>query len=141
MSPGCFTVGLIVTIVLGLFGFRLNGEVIEEETWYNASGEVVKTVKRTYTGADANRGWDWEPSWIAREERQARALAGNSPRYRGDRVWGGRAFGWGGGFFPVSYSFVRAPVCRVPYRRGVSFSYRGGRWSGAYRSGCRFIGY
>ena len=39
------------------------GEVVEEETWYNAEGVVVKTVKRTLTGADAQRSADWEPAW------------------------------------------------------------------------------
>ena len=58
-------------------------EVVEEETWYSADGKVVKTVKRTLSGADARRGSDWEPAWVRRErERDAgvRRVSYRSPR-------------------------------------------------------------
>lgn len=42
-------------------------DLTEEETWYNAEGEVVKKVKRTLTGKDARSTADWEPAWVARE--------------------------------------------------------------------------
>jgi len=41
-------------------------EVVEEETWFGATGEVVKTVKRTYAGSSPRVTSTWEPSWVVR---------------------------------------------------------------------------
>ena len=59
------------------------GEVVEEETWYGADGEVVKTVKRTYSGADHPVARPtWEPSWVVRDREQAKRRSSSSSRYR-----------------------------------------------------------
>ena len=55
------TIGTMIRIFfVGLMGLAAvtmaTGEVVEEEAWYNADGKVVKTVKRTLTGADARKG-------------------------------------------------------------------------------------
>jgi hypothetical protein len=140
MNPGCFSwiVGAVLILACGW----VFADVVEEETWYDASGTVVKTVKRTYTGADAVRGADWEPSWVAREREQARKLRGGSTRYRSSSP-SRYGYSWGSSWFPISYSHARSYACRVPYRRGFHFSYRGGHWSAGYgsRSGCGFIAY
>ena len=149
MSPGCFTIILILTLLGSAIG-GLWGDIVEEETWYNASGQVVKTVKRTFTGADAVRSSSWEPAWIAREREQARRLRGGSTRFwSGSSGFRSYSYGWGGGCYPVTYSYRRPYGCAVPYRRGFTFSYRGGNWSavyrggyhGGYRGGCRVIAY
>ena len=46
---------IFVGLVLVSFATLVHGEVVQEETWYNADGKVVKTVKRTMTGADARK--------------------------------------------------------------------------------------
>ena len=57
-----FFVGLLLAAALGVAA----GEVVEEETWYGADGKVVKKVKRTLTGSDADKTADWEPAWVLR---------------------------------------------------------------------------
>jgi hypothetical protein len=109
----------------------VRAEVVEEETWYNASGEVVKTVTRTYTGADADRTPDWEPAWVVRERRAASRGVRYGSRYSS---WGNRYYGayWSG---PVRYG---GGCYSVPRRSGFSGFYRSGgggsRWGVSFRS-------
>lgn len=62
-------------------------DVTEEETWYNADGEVVKKVKRTVTGKGGQSSSDWEPAWVLRERLrdERERVSYHSPRryYRG----------------------------------------------------------
>lgn len=75
---------LALCIVGIAFGSVANADVVEEETWYNAKGEIVKTVKRTLTGAEARDEPDWEPAWIRRERaRRAGRVSYVTPR----RYW------------------------------------------------------
>ncbi len=108
------------------------GEVVEEETWYNAKGEVVKKVKRTLTDADAQKSTDWEPQWVTREnQRGTRTVRySSSSRYRS----GYRPY-WGGG------SYYYTPRYRYGHRGRSGFSgyyhhgSRGGsHWGIGYRT-------
>jgi hypothetical protein len=111
------------------------GEVVEEETWYNAEGEVVKKVKRTLTGADAQESADWEPQWVTREkQRGKRAVRYSSPRGYG-YGYGYRPSYWGSG------SYYSSPRYSCPERRGRSgftgyhrVGGTGSRWAVGYRS-------
>ena len=104
------------------------GEVVEEETWYNAEGVVVKKVKRTLTGADAQRSGDWEPAWVTREKQSgARTVRYSSSRWGRSGYWPS----WGSSYYvPTNY-------CYGSRRRATGFTgyYRGGsRWGASYRS-------
>ena len=89
-----FRNSVIAALFLGFAGL-LAAEVVEEETWYNASGKVVKKVKRTLTGADANRTPDWEPLWVLRERQSpSRVIRYSSSRSRyGTRYYNPRWYG------------------------------------------------
>lgn len=108
-------------------------EVVEEETWYNAGGEVVKKVTRTYTGADADRTPDWEPAWVVRE----RQVSSRTRHYST-----GRSSSWGGRYFsPYFYGSSGHSGCysSTPRRSGLSGFYRSGgsggsRWGVNYHS-------
>lgn len=117
----------------------LTAEVVEEETWYNAEGTVVKKVKRTLTGADANRTPDWEPQWVLRErQKSSRVIRYSSGRsVYGTRyyspVWYGTSFYRGGCYSPRRSGFSGfyhdhgsgGSHWGINYRgRGVSFRYR-----------------
>ena len=110
-----------------------SGEVVEEETWYNADGQVVKTVKRTLTGADARKDTSWEPAWVVRE-RQRSSRPG---RYSSGNSWrSGYGYGssWGTGYYARSAGYCSPRYRSSGYRRG----YAGRRWSGItgfYRGG------
>ncbi|NNC87715.1 MAG: hypothetical protein HKN82_04555 [Akkermansiaceae bacterium] len=109
-------------------------DVVEEETWYNAGGEVVKTVKRTFTGADADRTPDWEPAWVIRERQ--RQVSSPVRRYYSARrsYWG--SYGRRCGFFPVSSTcgsgcgYLRHGGYRGYYGRFCG----GSSWGLGYRS-------
>ncbi len=113
-------------------------EVVEEETWYDAQGKVVKTVKCTLTGADARKTPDWEPAWVLRERQRgaSRPVRYYSSRRRG---YGGYGYGayWGTGY---SGYYSRPRSCRPRYHRtgGFTGSFRGGsggsRWGASYLS-------
>jgi|GEM_PF-1807283 len=122
---------LLVTplLVLGLAA-PVRGEVVEEETWYNAEGEVVKKVKRTFTGREAREQADWEPAWVERERRRDRKLAGGrrfDSDYGGWRSYVGPVFVSGGFGRHLCFWPVRHRVC---YPRAVARR--------AYRGGCRW---
>ena len=142
MNPVCFTF-LLMAVLLGPAMGVLRGEVVEEETWYDASGAVVKTVTRTYTGADAGRYSSWEPAWVARERGQVQRLRGGAVRFRGGSSYC-PSYRWSRGCYPVPYRYHRPYPCRTPYRSGFFFAYRGGNWAAGYRSAggsaCRVIG-
>lgn len=111
------------------------GEVVEEETWYNADGKVVKTVKRTLTGADADRTPDWEPQWVVREKQRG---SGSVRRYSSSSRRHGFGYGyqpyWGGYY----YASPRYSCSGSRGRSGFTGYYRGGssssRWGVRYRS-------
>ena len=80
-------------------------EIVEEETWYSAAGKVVKTVKRTLTGAAARRVQSpaWEPAWVIRERgRSSRGRLSSGPVYRYLRrgCQFPRSYPYGIGYFP-----------------------------------------
>lgn len=109
------------------------GEVVEEESWYNAAGQVVKTVKRTLTGADARPSEEWEPQWVVRErQRGTRTVRYSSGYSRGYRY----GSYWGSGYYYSS----PGRSCYRPRPRSSGFTgyYRGGsggsRWGASYRS-------
>lgn len=116
-------------------------EIVEEETWYNAKGKVVKTVKRTLTGADARREPDWEPAWVRRESARDPRRAGRHSWHR--RSYGGYAYG-GSSLFThggARYYSPRRSVCRG-FGGFVRAGGGGARWGASYcGSGVRlFIG-
>ena len=85
-----------------------SAEIVEEETWYSAAGKVVKTVKRTLTGADVRRAQSpaWEPAWVIRE--RGRSSRGNLTfgpvhRYFRRGCQPSRSYPYGVGFFPRGY--------------------------------------
>ena len=124
----------LVAAVLGATTLFSAAEVVEEETWYNASGEVVKKVKRTYSGADADRTPDWEPAWVARERRASSRVV----RYSSGRsYWGGSRYYAPNYFYPSSW--CGSSYYRPSYgRSGLSGYYRSGgsgsKWGVSYRS-------
>ena len=83
-------------------------EIVEEETWYSAAGKIVKTVKRTLTGAEVRRTQSpaWEPAWVIRE--RGRSSRGNfTPRpvhrYFRRSCQSPRSYPYGLGVFPRVY--------------------------------------
>ena len=78
----------------------VRADVVEEETWYNADGTVVKKVKRVLSGADAKSTPDWEPAWVIRERNRGKGFrvsngsSGYWPAYSGTRtvIWGSGAY-------------------------------------------------
>lgn len=110
-------------------------EVVEEETWYNADGQVVKTVKRTLTGEDARPAAAWEPQWVIRERERERGT--RTVRYSsGDARSYGYGSYWGTGY--SYYSPGRSCYRPRPQARGFTGYYRSGssgaRWGVSYRS-------
>lgn len=97
-----------LAIVMTILPLSLVGraEVVEEETWYNADGKVVKTVKRVLTGADANRSSDWEPAWVIRERNRDSRVGRSwySGRSFGSRSYGGRSY-WGSRYYVPAYGY------------------------------------
>jgi hypothetical protein len=76
---------LVVCVAALALAPLVGAEVVEVETWYSAEGKVVKTVKRTLTGAHAVSKTDWEPAWIERErvrDSQTRVSYSSPQRYR-----------------------------------------------------------
>ena len=114
-----------------------SGEVVEEETWYNAEGQVVKTVKRTLTGADARKDTSWEPAWVVRERqrssRQGRYYSGNSWR-SGSGYGYGYGSSWGTGYYGRSVGYCSPRYRSSGYRAGYS-GCRGSGITGFYRGG------
>jgi len=83
-------------------------EIVEEETWYSAAGKIVKTVKRTLTGAEVRRTQSpaWEPAWVIRERgRSSRGKVTSRPvhRYFRRSCQSPRSYPYGLGFFPRVY--------------------------------------
>lgn len=83
-------------------------EIVEEETWYSAAGKVVKTVKRTLTGAAARRVQSpaWEPAWVIRERGRSsrgRFTSGPVHRYLRRGCQFPRSYPYGIGYFPRVY--------------------------------------
>jgi regulation of enolase protein 1 (concanavalin A-like superfamily) len=121
---------LMAALFLGGAGL-VAAEVVEEETWYNAGGEVVKKVTRTYSGADADRTPDWEPAWVIRERQQPSRVI----RYSSGRSsWGSRSYApyyYGTAWYGGCYS-------AAPRRGGFSGCYRSGGggsgWGVSYRA-------
>ena len=115
-----------------------SGEIVEEETWYNAEGTVVKKVKRVVTGADAKANPDWEPAWVMREESRK---VGSRISYGATRVRVHRGYRRGAGYYYGS----RPLRCGSSYyygsrrvTRGGVFGYyngsgRGSQWGVGYR--------
>jgi len=122
---------LLAALFLGGAGF-VAAEVVEEETWYNAGGEVVKKVTRTYSGADADRTPDWEPAWVIRERQQPSRVI----RYSSGRSsWGSRSYS------PYYYGtawYGGACYAAAPRRGSFSDCYRSGgggsHWGVRYRA-------
>ena len=119
---------VLALLVMGVgWPFGARGEIVEEETWYDSGGKVVKTVKRTYTGVEARRESDWEPAWVIRERRRDGGTRGRGVSWRTFR-----GAGWYYG--PVYFGYVSRPYYRhgcgtravTPYRRGVGV--RVGLW-------------
>ena len=109
---------------------QARSEVVEEETWYGASGEVVKTVKRTYTGRDVPaRQSTWEPSWVIRDRQQSqrRSQYSGRPRY-------GRSRSYGGYYGRYYYAPVRY-YHRYPCYTGYRSHYGGSGWRVSYSRG------
>jgi hypothetical protein len=124
------TIALVLAISTALAG----AEIVEEETWFNADGQVVKTVKRTYTGRDADGAPDWEPAWVIRERNH-----GTSSRWSGAvsarHVYGGHYYRHG---YRYRYPRLNAGHYRYQCSRPVShyghrFGTRGG-FAGYYGS-------
>lgn len=116
-------------------GGMLHAEVVEEETWYSASGEVVKKVTRTYTGADADRSPDWEPAWVVRERQ---AAAARTFRFSSSRTrWGGSRCHTPFYLYPSSW-YGGCGHHAAPYRSGFSGFYRSGgggsKWGVSFRT-------
>ncbi|NIP97772.1 MAG: hypothetical protein GWO24_31810 [Akkermansiaceae bacterium] len=132
----CLSILGVIVVLLPL----ARADIIEEETWYNAEGKVVKKVKRTLTGAEAaaRSEPDWEPAWVIRErERDARARVPYRQARRYHRTRGG-GYGWGYGY---GYYYPRISRYYYPrsYVRGGFTGYirTGGgktRWGVGYRS-------
>lgn len=136
-----FTTALIAVAAVAAGTALSSAGVVEEETWYNASGEVVKKVKRTYTGAEANRSPDWEPAWVLRERRAAsRVVRYSSPRSR----WGGTCYTSPFYFHPASW-YGAGCYRATPRRSGFTGFYRSGGsgsgWGLSFRSRGLSIGY
>lgn len=115
----------------------LSAEIIEEETWYNAEGQVIKTVKRTLTGADARREADWEPAWVLRERDRDSRVGGRS--YYAPRRYYGSSGYYYAGYSPRRYSYgLRYCGYRSYYGRrsygGVRAVYSNGRFAASYRA-------
>lgn len=128
------TAKLLIGLAAVALGTAAIAEVVEEETWYNAQGQVVKKVKRTLTGAEARTSPDWEPAWVVRErQRGGRRVRYSSSHWRGSDYGYGYGYGYGGG---VYYSGYRGYCSPRAYRRsGFTGYYRGGsRWGVSYRS-------
>lgn len=139
----CCLPALGIAVLLGFCGM-LTAEVVEEETWYNAEGVVVKTVKRTYSGVDAHSSPDWEPAWVARERRGPVRTVRYSSAYSSGYSYGSGYASWGRTFIGTGCyrrpSYGYRPIA-TPYRRGgVSGFYRGGgragrsSWGVSYRA-------
>jgi hypothetical protein len=105
---------VIAALFLGAVGI-LAAEVVEEETWYDASGKVVKKVKRTLTGADANPTPDWDPQWVSRERRSPSRVI----RYSSGRSGYGTRY-----YSPLWYG--------TTYYRGHHYTPRRSGFSGFY---------
>ena len=125
---------MILVLLWTALAASAGAEVVEEETWYNADGKVVKTVKRTLTGADADQTADWEPAWVIREKQRG---SGSVRRYSSSRRYG---YGYGyrpywGGYYSCA---PRYSYCGSRSRSGFTGYYRGGsggsRWGVSYRS-------
>ena len=104
-------------------------DLVGEETWYSAEGEVVKKVKRTEVEVEARhfQSPGWEPAWVIRE------------RERGLRRYpaGRSAFRYFHGTFRSSTSDPGAIRYFLPgYRIGSRGVFPGGI-SGRYRGYCR----
>lgn len=93
-------------VVLVLARVTAAGET-EEERWYNAEGEVVKTVKK----ATSEDGGDdsWEPAWVLRERaRDERRIV----RYASPRaIYGGYRSGWNSLGYPVFSNYYGIRSC------------------------------
>ncbi len=124
---------MMLVVLWAAFSATAAGEIVEEETWYNADGAVVKKVKRTLTGADAQKETDWEPMWVTREKQRGKRTV----RYSvpGRYSSGYRPY-WGSSYYyssPTRY-------CYGSRGRSTGFTgyYRGGgsgsRWGVSYRS-------
>lgn len=122
---------MIRIFFVGLMGLAAvtmaTGEVVEEEAWYNADGKVVKTVKRTLTGADARKGSDWEPAWVLRERRKSSgSVRYSSSRRHGYGRYGYRSY-WRSGYYGRRIGCYVSPY-RYPrhHRIGGFAGYSGG---------------
>ncbi|MFP6859726.1 MAG: hypothetical protein VCA73_20815 [Roseibacillus sp.] len=100
-----------------------SAEVVEEETWYSAEGKVVKTVKRTLTGAEAQSKPDWEPAWIQRERQRGTRNYVTYSSLR--RYWRGNS-SYGSSYYPYSSRYYY-PRSSFGYYNRLSFSAFNGR--------------
>ncbi len=125
---------LAISVAALVFASLANAEIVEEETWYSAEGKVVKTVKRTLTGVDAQKSQapDWEPAWVARERIRDGRIYGNysSPlRYRRGSDRAGYYYPYSARYYvPRSYSYSWSGV-RGRFRTGSG----GTHWGVGYR--------
>ena len=122
----CMTVFALVPLA--------GAEIVEEETWYNADGKVVKKVQRTMNGADAKSEPDWDPAWVIRERERGRR--GAVP-YRSIRRFGrdyGRTYG-SGYFHPFASRYYHPRSYVRSGFTGFLWAGRGKtRWGVGYRS-------
>ena len=115
---------MIVSMVVALSTAFAAAEVVEEERWFNAEGQVVKTVKRTYTGRDADRSPEWEPAWVIRE--RSRGLASRRGSFSSARrIHGGYSYGFG-----YRYCYPRVYSGHYPHYSSRCFT------PGGHRYGC-----
>ncbi len=128
---------MVLVVLWAALSATAAGEVVEEETWYNADGAVVKKVKRTLTGADAQRSEDWEPQWVTREKQRGTGTRTVRRYSSSSRYGSGYRPYWGSGYYYSSPSYS-CYGSRSRSRSGFTGYYRGGgngsRWGVNYRS-------
>jgi hypothetical protein len=125
---------LVLILAALATGSFAGAEVVEEETWYSAEGNVVKTVTRTLTGPDARATPDWEPLWVLRE----RARAASQPVRYASPLRGYDGY-YGGGYWSGVSLVGRHCSPAAGYNRG--YRYYGSRsHGGAFRAGLRVGG-
>jgi hypothetical protein len=126
----------LVVCVAGLALAPLVGaEVVEEETWYSAEGKVVKTVKRTLTGAHAVSKTDWEPAWIERErvrDSQTRVSYSSPQRYR-SRSYGSSYYSSYYSSYGTRYYYPRSSYRRSGFSGFLRLGSGKPHWGVGYR--------
>jgi hypothetical protein len=112
----------VIGIMMCAFAVPGRAEVVEEETWYNAEGKVVKTVKRVPGDPGARSEPAWEPAWVRRErarDGRTRVRYSSPPGYRL-----GSPRRWGYYSYPARYYYPRS---NWSYCNRLSFSAFNGR--------------